>query len=323
MNRIHPLALPCALAAAGLFLAGHLAAYSLFSLNRTWSCPPDYTVDNAGLASVSDGNGGVVQIVAAINSTNAWNGGTSGKVVRAHAGSTAGFAVGDGIPMIKLSDPFGVCTGSCLAVTFVGSYSERATGSGSWEIDDADVVTNSTGHNWTSVAEDPFNIGCSAEFFAEGVMVHEVGHGLGLGHSTVSGATMSSTLGGYCNGNWITTEADDENGLAALYGTAPCTGCLNFTNYLAEGYGNDHGDCGTYYQATSGGTHSGYLRGPAGTDFDLALWRWTNGSWALVTFSAGSSSSENISYNGTAGWYYWEVTAHSGSGTYHFWLNRP
>lgn len=53
MNRTRrrPLALSCALAAAGLFLAGHLAAYSLFSPDRTWSCPPDYTVDNAGLPS--------------------------------------------------------------------------------------------------------------------------------------------------------------------------------------------------------------------------------------------------------------------------------
>lgn len=322
MTRTRTLALSVTLSAAGLFLAGHLAAYSLFSPNRTWSCPPDYTVDNAGLPSVSDGSGGVTHIVNAINSTNAWNGASSGKVVKAHAGSTAGFTLGDGIPMLKLSDPLGVCTGSCLAVTFVGSYSERATGSGSWEIDDADIVTNSTGHNWTSVGEDPFNIGCSSEFFAEGVMVHEVGHGLGLAHSAVSGATMNAAAA-YCNGAPITTETDDESGLAALYGTAPCAGCDNYTDYLPGTGTTDYQACGTYYQTTSAGTHSGYLRGPAGADFDLYLWWWNGTSWQQVASSLGTSSSEDASYNGPAGFYLWGVTSYSGAGTYHFWLTRP
>ena len=42
-----------------------------------------------------------------------------------------------------------------------------------------------------------------------------------------------------------------------------------------------------------------------------------------VGISQGSSSTETISYSGTAGYYYWRVTSASGSGSYTFDLTRP
>lgn len=80
---------------------------------------------------------------------------------------------------------------------------------------------------------------------------------------------------------------------------------------------------GTYYQSTSSGVHSATLTGPAGTDFDLRLYRWNGFSWSNVASSLGTTSSESISYNGTAGYYYWRVNSYSGSGSYSLCTGRP
>ena len=79
-----------------------------------------------------------------------------------------------------------------------------------------------------------------------------------------------------------------------------------------------------YYYSAVAGTHRGCLRGPAsGADFDLALYRWNGFSWARVAVSQSTSSSEDITYSGTAGYYYWRVYSYSGSGSYTFGMTRP
>jgi hypothetical protein len=79
---------------------------------------------------------------------------------------------------------------------------------------------------------------------------------------------------------------------------------------------------GTYYYSSSG-THSGWLEGPPGTDYDLYLWRWNGFSWSTVASSTSASSSESITYNGSSGYYVWRIYSYSGSGSYDFWLDRP
>jgi hypothetical protein len=79
---------------------------------------------------------------------------------------------------------------------------------------------------------------------------------------------------------------------------------------------------GTYYQAAAG-AHRGVLTGPAGTDFDLALYRWMGFYWARVAVSETATSIETITYNGTAGYYYWRISSYTGSGSYSFCLTRP
>lgn len=188
--------------------AGSLSAYVLLSPRRTWDSDPNVIVDNRGLSSVTDGDLGRSRTRNAIVSTSAWNGAGSGTVVNATVGSVSGWRLGDGIPMLNFTDPQRACTGNCLAATFTGYYSQRSDGT--YRIYDADIVTN-TAYAWASAGES-----CSSEMYVEAVMVHEVGHLLGLGHTNVSGATMYPSVS-YCNNGPATTEADDENGINALY----------------------------------------------------------------------------------------------------------
>lgn len=201
-----------------LTLAGALAlslcAFVLLSPERTWDSAPTIIVDNRGLSSINDGDGGTSATVSAITSNQAWNGAGAGTVVNARSGSMAGYTLGDGIPMLNFADPINACKGNCLAATFTGFFSDR--GDGTVRIDDADIVTN-TRFAWTSEGEDPGGAGCSSEFYIEGVQVHEVGHVLGLGHTDVSGATMFPSVSS-CNNGPATIEADDEDGINALYG---------------------------------------------------------------------------------------------------------
>lgn len=186
--------------------AGTLSAYVLLSPTRRWASPPNVVVDSRGIPSISDGDYGVTRTRNAIVSTNAWNGAGSGTLLTASISSSVstGFSLGDGTPMLNFRNPYGTCSGSCLAATYTGYY----TGS---TIYDADIVTNYNGYAWASAGE-----ACSSEIYVEGVMVHEVGHLLGLGHTNVGGATMYPSVS-YCSNAPATTEADDEAGVNYLY----------------------------------------------------------------------------------------------------------
>jgi len=207
------------LALLAALLVGSAYAYVLLSPRRTWDSAPNVIVDSRGQSGITDGDGGASRTAAAITSNQAWNGAGQGTVINAQVGSVAGWQLGDGTPMLNFTDPERVCTGTCLAATFTGFYSSRPDGT--VRINDADIVTN-TGYSWTSAGEAD---GCSNEFYIEGVMVHEVGHLLGLGHSNVSGSTMYPSVSS-CNNNPATTESDDDNAIAALYGGGGGPVCL-------------------------------------------------------------------------------------------------
>jgi len=102
-----------------------------------------------------------------------------------------------------------ICTGSCLAATLTGYYHQEL---GLYFIDDADIYTN-TRYSYTSSKETD---GCSGEYDIDGIMVHEVGHVIGLGHTSVVGATMYPSVSA-CNTGNRTLEADDLAGKNALY----------------------------------------------------------------------------------------------------------
>lgn len=193
-----------------LLVVSSASAYVLLSPRRTWDGAVNIIVDQRGLSSVTDVDRGATATVAAITATAAWNGAGSGTRVTAQKGSVGSWQLGDGVVMLNFTDPQRACKGSCLAATFTGFYNQRADGT--YRIYDADVVTN-TRYAWTSAAETD---GCASEFYVEGVMVHEVGHVIGIGHSNVSGATMYPSVSS-CNNSPATIEADDRAATNDLY----------------------------------------------------------------------------------------------------------
>ena len=96
-----------------------------------------------------------------------------------------------------------------------------------------------------------------------------------------------------------------------------------YTGTLSGTGANAYQPNGSYYQSTISGTHSGNLTGPSGTDFDLYLQKWNGSSWVNVKSSLGSTSTESVTYSGTAGYYRWRIYSYSGSGSYSLCTTRP
>lgn len=192
-----------ALGFATLFLvasADPVMAYVLLSPRRRWSTTPvSVRVYTTGNTTINDSDRGVTAVV---NSIRAWgmisSSSTSSQAVRGSAPAT-----------IMLNTNGGICTGSCLAATLTGYYTSQT---GDDRIYDADVYTN-TSYSFTSSRETD---GCSSEFDIDSIMVHEVGHVIGIGHSTVSGATMYPSVSS-CNYANRTLATDDINAKNDLY----------------------------------------------------------------------------------------------------------
>ncbi len=99
---------------------------------------------------------------------------------------------------------------------------------------------------------------------------------------------------------------------------APCSSCSSYTGTLS-GTGDDaYEPDGSYYAGD--GNEVGYLQGPSDADFDLYLYRWNGWTWSQVASATTPDSNEEISYNGSPGYYLWVVESFSGSGNYTFYL---
>jgi aqualysin 1 len=104
---------------------------------------------------------------------------------------------------------------------------------------------------------------------------------------------------------------------------APCTNCEHYTGSLSGTGAYQYQPNGNYYYVNRSGYHRGWLEGPAGTDFDLYLWKWNGWFWVTVASATSNDSSEHITYYGTSGYYVWRIYSYSGSGPYDFWMQRP
>ena len=145
-----------------------------------------------------------------------------------------------------------------------------------------------------------------------------------------SGATVSHT---YASGGTFTVrltvrdtagQLDTESRAVTVSTTAaPCTGCQQYTGTLSGGGDNDIQPGGTYYLSNVAGVHRGWLSGPGNADFDLYLQRWNGFAWSTVARSESVTSTEQIAFSGSSGYYRWLVVSYSGSGSYSFWLQRP
>ncbi len=106
----------------------------------------------------------------------------------------------------------------------------------------------------------------------------------------------------------------------------PPTGCTlpeTYSGSLSGAGDADYQPNGNYFYTSRSGTHRGCLSGPSGSDFDLYLQKWNGSSWVNVAQGVGSTSTEDVSYNGTAGYYVWRVVSYSGSGSYTLKMQRP
>jgi subtilisin family serine protease len=103
----------------------------------------------------------------------------------------------------------------------------------------------------------------------------------------------------------------------------PSCGTTSFSGTLSGTGDADLQPNGTYYQSTTSGEHKGCLKGPAGVDFDLYLYRWNGSSWTVVASALGTTATETITYQGTPGYYYWRILSYSGAGSYTFEMSRP
>ncbi|MFZ6778828.1 M64 family metallopeptidase [Undibacterium sp. Ji83W] len=98
---------------------------------------------------------------------------------------------------------------------------------------------------------------------------------------------------------------------------APVTGGpVTQTGSLTNGATANAPSASPGYIQAGNGTYSVQLNGPAGTDFDLYLYKYSGSAWVKVASSEGSASTESISYAGAAGYYYVQVKSYSGVGNY-------
>jgi streptogrisin C len=79
----------------------------------------------------------------------------------------------------------------------------------------------------------------------------------------------------------------------------------------------------SYYYSSSTGTHGACLDGPAGTDFNLHLEKWSGTAWTVVASAESGDEDEIVTYKGGSGYYTWRVTAGKGAGTYTLGYNHP
>jgi predicted Zn-dependent protease len=165
--------------------------YVLLSPRRRWaSTPVSVRTYYIGNNTITDSDKGVTAVVNAIR---AWG-------IISSSSTTSSAVRGSAPATIMLNTNGGVCTGSCLAATLTGYYVSQT---GDDRIYDADVYTNTSVQLYSSRES-----GCSSEYDIDGIMVHEVGHVIGIGHSGVAGATMYPSISA-CNTSARTLASDD------------------------------------------------------------------------------------------------------------------
>jgi hypothetical protein len=195
-------ALLLAIALSALTLSSVPSAYTLNGVRWSSTSVP-YYVNTANLD---------VSPTAALSAVNAaaaaWTQQTNAGFRFYNAGSTTGTSAGNnGRNEVFFRNG---SSGSAIATTYYW-YSGGT-------MLDADIVFWDGAYKFFTGSS-----GCSGGFYIEDVATHEFGHALGLAHSGVSGATMTSGQA-YCSTTKRSLETDDKAGAEHLY---PSSGTIS------------------------------------------------------------------------------------------------
>ena len=268
--------------------------------------------------------------------------------------AVANMSLGGGASSTLDASVQGLINAGVTTVVAAGNSNTDACNQSPARVGDAITVGSTT----SSDARSSFsNYGSCVDIFAPGSQITSAWYTSTTATNTISGTSMASphVAGGaalYLENNPSASTTDVENALTStatqgaisgvngspnllLYspltsdgsgggggddggsGTAPCSNCDLYTGSLSGGGDSDYQPDGTYYAGN--GSETGYLRSDNG-DFDLYLYKWNGRRWQQVASSTSTNSNEDIDYNGTSGYYYWEVYSYSGSGSYDFYL---
>jgi len=146
-------------------------------------------------------------------------------------------------------------------------------------------------------------------------------NGSNISGATAANYTTPATTSADNGANYsvvVTNSAGSVTSSNATLTVRSATGGVTVTGSLSNGGRATYPSASPgYFQSQSGGSFSATLSGPAApVDFELFLYRWNGSAWAIVARSEGPTSQESINYNGSAGYYYWEVKSYSGSGAF-------
>ncbi|PNY80759.1 M14 family zinc carboxypeptidase [Deinococcus koreensis] len=139
-----------------------------------------------------------------------------------------------------------------------------------------------------------------------------------FGDGTTSTATNPSKTYAASGTYTVSLTVTDNGGLSTTTSqsvTVSSAVSTTYTGTLASRGANSY-QPGTGGFAYAGGTITGKLSGPTGTDFDLYLQKLSGTTWSTVASGTGSTSTENVSYAAASGTYRWRVYAYSGTGSY-------
>jgi secreted trypsin-like serine protease len=177
------------------------------------------------------------------------------------------------------------------------------------------------------------------DYSISGTITNSAGAGISgvtVSNGSASATTSSSgayTLSGLGNGTYTLTPSLGGYSFSPASRSVTVNGAnvsgQDFSGTVSTGGGDWKTQSGTLYSGGNvtvpsspgyvqggAGTYQATLSGPSTADFDLHLFKWNGASWVQVAKSDGSTSSESINYNGTAGYYALQVRAYSGSGSY-------
>jgi matrixin len=132
-----------------------------------------------------------------------WATQSSASISLSYTGRSAQTTTGyDGLNLLVFRN---ASSGSAIATTYYWSSGGRLL--------DADIVFWDAAFRFFSGST-----GCSGGFYIEDIAAHEFGHALGLGHSSITGATMYPSVSS-CNAGNRTLATDDIAGIRFLYPT--------------------------------------------------------------------------------------------------------